>query len=309
MIAHNEERGIERALDAILTQKGDGVSREVIVVDDGSTDRTAEVVTAVGLQHPEVRLVRLATNRGRGFARATGIGEASGRYVATVDADIVIPREWQARCLESINGVDAVAGIAVPDGDVSYVGSRFGLEPKAVGHATDITGSNALYRRELFDEVSFDPHLREGEDVALSHALRERAARVRTVPGLVVRHEEHKSLSRALAWMFQSGWGAARQLYRYREIRRPDLAFGGWLIACFMGASLRRRPAVAVVVPVTYLGAASTAHIWEAFAWRPAGTARFAAAVTLNMAMLAAYFSGRTAGAVLIGCRRAKPSG
>lgn len=298
VIAHNEQAGIARALQSILAQPTDW-PREVVVVDDGSEDATADCVAAVATDHPEVRLVRLSRNRGRGFARATGIAEATGRYIATVDADIVLPGDWLARCLEAIADADAVAGIAVPDGDVTPLYARFGLEPKLRSHTTDVTGSNALYRREIFDQITFDSRLREGEDVALSHALRRRTARVRTVPGLVVRHEESRTLRQSFRWMFQSGRGAARQLYRYREIRRPDLVFFGWVLV--IGASvmgIRRRPVAGVAVPALYVASASAAHVSGAFVFRLADLPDFIGAVALDCGMLTAYFAGRTFGAI-----------
>ena len=296
VIAHDEQAGIERTLRSILGQQAVDGPREVIVVDDGSADATAAIVQAIAREQSGVRLVALGHNRGRGFSRATGIAEAAGRYIATVDADIVLPPDWLARCLEAIGSADAVAGIAVPDGDVTYLHRRFGLTPKVVDAATDITGNNAVYRREVFEHIAFDPQLRDGEDVALSHALREHAARTRVVPGLVVAHEESKTLGQSLRWMVQSGRGAARQLYRYREVRRPDLVFGGWLLACGAGLRLRRRSPLALGIPVAYTGAAAAAHVSGAFVAERGRVVGFAGAVALDTVMLGAYLVGRTIG-------------
>lgn len=299
VIAHNEQAGIRNTLRSILAQAAAARHIEVVVVDDGSTDATPAIVRDVADRDPRVRLVRLAENRGRGPARAEGIRAVRGGLVAMVDADIVLPPQWLERCLDAIACADAVAGVAVPDGDVTYLHHRFGLVPKVRSHATDVTGSNALYRAELFDDLTFDVRLRDGEDVAFSHSLRERRASVRTVPGLVVRHEERKGLRRSLRWMFQSGRGAARQLYRYRELRRPDAVFAGWLAACGAGWAARGRPAVALALPLGYLTAASTAHVGGAFVVERRRAGRFVGAVAVDMALLAAYFGGRAAGAVL----------
>jgi glycosyltransferase involved in cell wall biosynthesis len=142
VIAHNEAPNIGRTLASIVLQENPR-GREVIVVDDGSTDDTAGVVSEVAKSNPEVRLLQLARNQGRGFARRHGISQARGSYIATIDADIVLPPDWLSRCREALQSADAVAGTAVPDGDVAYLYSRFRLEPKLLSHTTEVTGSNA----------------------------------------------------------------------------------------------------------------------------------------------------------------------
>jgi glycosyltransferase involved in cell wall biosynthesis len=79
--AHDEERAIGSVLAALSLAQLPAVC-EVIVVDDGSTDRTGEIATQSG-----VRVIRLATNRGYGAALKAGIRAASGDYILTMDAD------------------------------------------------------------------------------------------------------------------------------------------------------------------------------------------------------------------------------
>src|SRR5579863_3580582 len=83
VIAFNEEGNIENCLRSILAQTGAQI-REVIVVDDASTDGTADVVRQIGRESPAVRPVQLPNNRGRGNARAIGVGHAHGDFVAMV---------------------------------------------------------------------------------------------------------------------------------------------------------------------------------------------------------------------------------
>ena len=83
--AYNVERYITKAIDSVL-QDSD-LAIEIIVVDDGSVDRTAEVVEEARRRDPRVRLVRQSSNVGPSACRNRGIGEATGKYVAFVDAD------------------------------------------------------------------------------------------------------------------------------------------------------------------------------------------------------------------------------
>ena len=164
-----------------------------------------------------IRLIDLPANRGRGHARRTGIAAARGGLVATVDADIILPADWLDRTRAALTGHDAVGGTAVPDGDVGYVYRRFRLAPRVVASTTTVTGNNGLYRRGVFDRVSFDEALREGEDSALNHAMASQGLSAAIVPGLLVQHREGKSFGSSLRWLFDTGQGATRQLLRYRR--------------------------------------------------------------------------------------------
>jgi len=308
VIAYNEAPNIARALESIVAQDGMG-RHEIIVVDDGSVDGTADEVLRVARTHTAIQLNRLERNRGRGFARDAGVRVARGRYIATVDADIVLPPDWLSRCLDAMAQADAVGGTAIPDGDVAYLYTRFGLEPRVVGHATQVTGSNAVYRREVFDRVSFDRALRDGEDVALNHALRARTVRMLTVPGLIVRHEESKTLAQAFGWLYQSGRGATRQLQRYRELRTPDIVFAGWLLSIAGARLASRRSGSAIwLPPVLYVGVAATTHVSRAFICKPRSAHRFLGAVAVDMTLLTAYFAGRLAGLPSVFAGRPRPA-
>jgi GT2 family glycosyltransferase len=297
VIAHNEAANIANAITAITALDALG-DHEIIVIDDGSGDGTAEIVRQLAARNGAVGVVELGTNRGRGFARAAGVARARGRYVAIVDADVILPADWLVRARSAIAGHDAVGGTAVPDGDVAYLYRRFGLVPRVVRHTTTVSGSNGLYRRTVFDLVGFDAALREGEDVAFNHAMRQRGLSAATVPGLVVRHQETKSFRASLRWLFDSGVGATRQLITYREVRQPDLAAGGFVAAVVLGvlAALRGRRRTGAVLPVGFVMVASVQHIRSRFETPAADWPRLAPAVAANGALLTAYFLGRLAG-------------
>jgi glycosyltransferase involved in cell wall biosynthesis len=92
--ALNEEHGIDAILQRVLAQR-DGLAAagietlEVIVVDDGSKDRTAERIRA----YPDVRLIQHEVNRGYGAALKTGFNAATGDLLAFLDADGTYPPE------------------------------------------------------------------------------------------------------------------------------------------------------------------------------------------------------------------------
>lgn len=113
---YNEEEFIapciERVLEAPLP---DGIDREVIVVDDGSTDGSAEIVAAMAKQHGDIQLVRHGRNRGKGAAIRTAIEHAHGDFSIIQDADLEYdPREY----------VQVLRPLLEGKADVVY-GSRF----------------------------------------------------------------------------------------------------------------------------------------------------------------------------------------
>lgn len=99
--AHNEEGAIGRVLESLRTELPDTVA-EVIVVDDGSTDSTAEIVARSG-----VRMIRHPTNRGYGASLKTGVRAATTPYVLTMDADGQHRMEDVAKLCQAVTGEHA----------------------------------------------------------------------------------------------------------------------------------------------------------------------------------------------------------
>jgi glycosyltransferase involved in cell wall biosynthesis len=120
------ERVIERVLSSPLTQ-------ELIVVDDGSTDGTREVLEKI--DHPRTRVVFQPQNRGKGAALRRGFEEAQAPYVVVQDADLEYdPREY----------ADLVAPLLADKADVVY-GSRFlGGRPHRVLYYWHSVGNRLL---------------------------------------------------------------------------------------------------------------------------------------------------------------------
>ena len=306
VIAYNEAANIGPALASISQLAGVG-AHEIIVVNDGSRDGTAGVVARLAARNPQIRLIDLPANRGRGYARRTGIAAARGGLVATVDADIVLPADWLERSRAALAGHDAVGGTAVPDGDVAYLYRRFRLTPRAVGATTTVAGSNGLYRRGVFDVTGFDGTLREGEDSALNQAMSRLGLSTATVPGLLVRHQESKPFGTSLRWLFETGQGATRQLITYRQVRQPDLAAGAFSVSVAAGllTAATRRPLLGAVIPAGFVLAASVQHVRSRFRTPPRDWPRLAPAVAADAALLTAYFAGRLAGLAAVRRRTA----
>jgi glycosyltransferase involved in cell wall biosynthesis len=113
--AYNEAARISGALEAVVgCIRERGWSAEVIVVDDGSRDHTAELVRAFAAHAPEVRLLQNPGNRGKGYSVRHGILQAFGEVVMFTDADLSAP-------IEEADGLFA----AIKDGADIAIGSRW----------------------------------------------------------------------------------------------------------------------------------------------------------------------------------------
>ena len=112
--AYNEAARLPRYLDVIhdYFERSGSADHEVVVVDDGSCDGTADEVRRMSGAWPQLRLIRHVENRGKGAAVRTGMLAATGRLLLFADADGATPIEEEARFREVIErqGVDLVVG-------------------------------------------------------------------------------------------------------------------------------------------------------------------------------------------------------
>jgi glycosyltransferase involved in cell wall biosynthesis len=176
--AYNSGRFIGDAIESALAQGRSDM--EVLVVDDGSTDDTVEVVARYG---DAVTLIRQA-NAGAAVARNTGVRAARGRYLAFLDADDVwLPGKIDAQLahLEQHPEVSLCCTrweLLHPDSSGSYIVDTPKSDRKALAEAgyskltyadllldCEVWTSTVIVRRELLHQVGgFDPALRRGQD-------------------------------------------------------------------------------------------------------------------------------------------------
>lgn len=294
VIAYNERERAPQCVRSILDQQTDA-RFEVVFVDDGSTDGTAEALLAVEVADERLRIVRLPHNRGRGAARQAGLNAARGSAIGFVDADVILPPEWLARCLAELPGHAAVGGIAIPDGHSTVVARLSGATPRDVGGSTPITAANVLFDATVLRHVGFDPRDRLGEDFRLVARLQREGYRLRRVPGLAVRHEESRTYVDALRWRFENGIDASshpRQLGRLRVVDAIWLVWVSAAIASITGGITGSSRWLLLWPAATV--AAGLAHAVTRFRPRPFGP--FLLACLADIPMMSAYLLGRTVG-------------
>lgn len=173
--AYNAEKTIRRCIDSVLLGCcGGGYEREIIVVNNGSTDNTEVIVRDMATHNPELLLIT-QTNKGPAWSRETGLRHATGDYVAWVDSDDWVKPEWLLHLWENIKKYNAdisVCRAKIEGRDITYNPSEkivwnrdeaireFLIHEKLNGCLW-----NKLIRRELFEDISFSLEMWYWEDL------------------------------------------------------------------------------------------------------------------------------------------------
>src|SRR5689334_14939868 len=107
----NEELRLPATLERIAGYLSTlGGETEILVIDDGSKDRTAEVAESFRRTLPSLRVISNGVNRGKGFSVRRGMLEARGRVVLFTDADLSAPIDEAPKLIEALQNYDVAIG-------------------------------------------------------------------------------------------------------------------------------------------------------------------------------------------------------
>ncbi|MEK6650906.1 MAG: glycosyltransferase [Bacteroidota bacterium] len=164
--ARNEEDAIGNCIDTVCTQSYPVDLFQVIVVDDDSTDRTAEIVRERMRRFPHLRLERpdaASTLRGKSRALEAGISRATGEVVLITDADCRVPPTWVEETARRYTpDVGLIGGMTLQESTTTFGGMQsldwayllgIAASSVALGGSFGSIGNNLSFRKKAYEEV------------------------------------------------------------------------------------------------------------------------------------------------------------
>lgn len=220
---HNRERQLQRllySLERLETIR----PRDVVVVDDGSKDRTWErLLEWTRREHAfAAKALRIRESGGPGRARNHGITATSGRVIAFTDDDCIVHPKWLDGLLRPYEGDESVVGVGgsvLPqDGDFYsrfYTFHHILEPPEGLDY---LVTANCCYKREALDRVGGfegDIPVPGGEDVGLSFKIRLLNGRLAFAPAAIVYHGYRRGLKDVYRTFRNYGRGCRFVVDRY----------------------------------------------------------------------------------------------
>lgn len=213
----NAEETIQSCLEAVFKQAYP--IKEVVVVDDGSTDRTIEIVS----KYP-VKIIRHTNNKGLAFARNTAIKNINTEFIASLDADCLPDSDWLKQLMKRFDS-PKIAGVGGRLLEI-YSSSVFDLW-RAVHmkqywgdketNPPFLFGSNTIFRKKALINIGFynENYKNNYEDVDISNRLKKTGYVLLYEPKAIAHHLRNDDICSILNsyWRWNSGYYQKKRYY------------------------------------------------------------------------------------------------
>jgi glycosyltransferase involved in cell wall biosynthesis len=218
----NGERTLDACLRSLVDQDYPPDRHEILVVDNGSTDRTAEIIGS----YPVRRLYE--PKRGVSNARNRGIEEARGEIVAFIDGDCVAVSSW----LRTLVAPFADPDVGCVGGELQHIEAQTAAQRQAIrllgrwqqfaftSKPPYAITANAAFRREVFEQIGrFDPHMTRAQDVEIGLRFHELSPmRLAFGEGAIVRHQHRPTQLGFFRQQFGWAYGAGLVGTKHRAV-------------------------------------------------------------------------------------------
>ena len=224
--AFNEGKVIARTLEWLLASRYKNL--EILVVDDGSSDDTAEVVDAIAAEHPRVRLLR-QQNAGKAAAANRALAAARGEIVVAVDADTLVPCDSIPKMVAHFESPDVTAvcgnvevgnviGVFTAFQAIEYVTSQnFDRRAfSALNCISVVPGALGAWRRDAVLAAGGYSNETLTEDADLTLTILRRGGRVVYEPEAYGKTEAPESLGALMRQRFRWTFGTYQCLWKHR---------------------------------------------------------------------------------------------
>ncbi|MDH3644595.1 MAG: glycosyltransferase [Gammaproteobacteria bacterium] len=226
---HNRPAALATCLSSLVSQLSQ--SRELVVVDDGSTEDVRQVVTSLRNRHTTLAItfLRHREQRGVSAARNTGIAATRGDIIAFLDSDCRAAPDWLDNLVHGLRRIraSAASGMVVdkdPDnaGELAHQGAgRIGV---GWGQNRHLVGCNMAFDGAILRQYGFDPELEYGGDEdELAWRLRRDGHLIAFVRNAIVYHHHATTAMGYLATGWRLGRGTTLYLVKRRHFIGRDL--------------------------------------------------------------------------------------
>jgi len=229
---YNRQNFIGQCIQSLLNQTIDDY--EIIVIDDGSTDATKEILRQ--FNNPKIKIIFNEQNKGPAYARNRGIEISLGDYIAFSDSDCIVEQNWLYELIKPFqqnHSIMITAGKIIDPQPKNYwelvnkganfLAQKSGFIKTAIG--CNMAVRNQFLKYKKFDESLFFPG---SEETDLCLDCMKRGGKIYFTPNAQTRHFPRTNIKTTLIQQFHYGY--QNTIINLKHKKFPYMNYGSWLL-------------------------------------------------------------------------------